>query len=333
MINVIGHLERLLPAVILVFIAFIVYAYCYNYAWQEVAVSQARGGGMTALLDTIFAFFVLIALTCWIQVLRVGPGHADAVPVEEASDPERMPNTFLCDPQGFRQYCSSCQKIKPDRAHHSSQLERCVPKMDHYCAWLSSTIGRANHKLFLQFLFYAYMVLGYIIITLPIFAHSHRTITGQIVALYAVTGVWFILLSAFLFVTLRLVLRNLTTIENLNPGRDSLPIYNIAMEDGTRAVIRLRVEDVKKNGPYDNGKWNNWRQMMGPNLAYWILPIPFTRSKDVFNENLLNELRRRFKANEDGYYSMAAAGRHRPESASSVEMKTMTTGPTNHTDD
>ncbi len=42
---------------------------------------------------------------------------------------------YSCASDGRPAYCSHCMQWKPDRAHHSSQVERCVLKMDHFCPW------------------------------------------------------------------------------------------------------------------------------------------------------------------------------------------------------
>lgn len=43
---------------------------------------------------------------------------------------------------------------KPDRAHHCSQLNRCVLKLDHYCPVTGNAIGLHTHKNFVLFLIY-----------------------------------------------------------------------------------------------------------------------------------------------------------------------------------
>ena len=40
------------------------------------------------------------------------------------------------------------------RTHHCSHINRCVLNMDHYCPWLSNTIGFHNKKFFVMLLFY-----------------------------------------------------------------------------------------------------------------------------------------------------------------------------------
>lgn len=42
---------------------------------------------------------------------------------------------FECETDGMPRWCSTCKMWKPDRSHHSSELGKCVFKMDHFCPW------------------------------------------------------------------------------------------------------------------------------------------------------------------------------------------------------
>lgn len=53
-------------------------------------------------------------------------------------------------------WCKKCQRWKPPRTHHCSISRRCVLKMDHYCVWVSNTVGLLNYKFFLLFLFWSF---------------------------------------------------------------------------------------------------------------------------------------------------------------------------------
>lgn len=299
--EIIPHLERIFPLLLLGLGGYVTYAYCYEFCWQTVD-GNGRSGGLMAG----FLVLGLLLLICWTQVLLIGPGEADPVTVDE----ERPPEVFLCDPQGYRQWCSTCQRIKPDRAHHSGQMRRCVPKMDHYCAWMFAVVGLRNLKFFIQFLFYVCVLCIYIIVTLAAYAHDRAHISRQIASLYGLTGFFLILVGVFTAFHFRYVLINQTTIEHMNVGSDNLPIYNICLEDGvSRVVTRLYMDDVNKIGPYNNGWINNWKTAMGNYVWDWLLPIPqrhFTNLKtnvsyDTFNPNLLSILRKRFATGKEGY--------------------------------
>ena len=46
-----------------------------------------------------------------------------------------MRDIFECHIDGMPRWCSNCQIWKPDRSHHSSEVNKCTYKMDHYCPW------------------------------------------------------------------------------------------------------------------------------------------------------------------------------------------------------
>lgn len=48
---------------------------------------------------------------------------------------------FVCESDGRPRWCSDCCNWKPDRAHHSSELGRCILKMDHYCPWVGGMVS------------------------------------------------------------------------------------------------------------------------------------------------------------------------------------------------
>ena len=59
--------------------------------------------------------------------------------------------------------CEKCQgreTWKPARAHHCSECDFCVFKMDHHCPWINNCVGHRNMKYFLQFILYIMLASG-----------------------------------------------------------------------------------------------------------------------------------------------------------------------------
>ncbi len=50
-------------------------------------------------------------------------------------------DVFVCDTDGRPRWCSACRAWKPDRSHHSRELNRCVRKMDHFCPWVGGIVS------------------------------------------------------------------------------------------------------------------------------------------------------------------------------------------------
>jgi palmitoyltransferase len=61
----------------------------------------------------------------------VGGPRAEATGLEEFYTKD----VFVCDGDGLPMWCYQCKTWKPDRAHHCSDVNRCVRKMDHFCPW------------------------------------------------------------------------------------------------------------------------------------------------------------------------------------------------------
>lgn len=51
---------------------------------------------------------------------------------------------FECTADGRPIWCSPCGAWKPDRAHHCSEIGRCVRKMDHFCPWVGGIVSETS---------------------------------------------------------------------------------------------------------------------------------------------------------------------------------------------
>ncbi|KAI8963982.1 palmitoyltransferase PFA5 [Daldinia sp. FL1419] len=72
-------------------------------------------------------------------------------------------DVFVCENDGRPKWCSECSTWKPDRVHHSSEIDRCVYRMDHYCPWVGGMIGENSFKFFVQFITYATCYCGLVL--------------------------------------------------------------------------------------------------------------------------------------------------------------------------
>ena len=62
--------------------------------------------------------------------------------------------------------CSRCKGFKPARAHHCSQCDRCIMKMDHHCPWVNNCVGVNNQKHFCLFCLYIACISTYALMLL-----------------------------------------------------------------------------------------------------------------------------------------------------------------------
>jgi len=56
-------------------------------------------------------------------------------------------DVFVCEMDGRPKWCTECGCWKPDRAHHCSDVGRCVRKMDHFCPWYVCLVPTFGSKI------------------------------------------------------------------------------------------------------------------------------------------------------------------------------------------
>jgi len=164
--------------------------------------------------------------------------------------------------EGGTRVCHWCFKEKPDRAHHCSQCNRCVLKMDHHCPWVANCIGFYNYKFFICVLFNCSAVTWMIVLTsYPLmrmalhhpeyfdFASAFYVVTSYILAL-----VLAVLLTAFFGFHCYLISCQYTTIEFCEKRRGG--------NDSFHAKY-----------PYNLGICENLRMILGGNPLLWFIPI------------------------------------------------------------
>ena len=59
----------------------------------------------------------------------------ETVPTTASMEEFYTKDVFVCEADAKPRWCSVCLNWKPDRAHHCSEIGRCVRKMDHFCPW------------------------------------------------------------------------------------------------------------------------------------------------------------------------------------------------------
>ena len=185
-------------------------------------------------------------------------------------------------------YCELCDFIKPERTHHCKTCGTCVMKMDHHCPWFATCIGVKNHKRFILFLISS---LAYtMVIWVDTFKHVYygikkmqvddkRTVQFKLCYLLLIATVFTITLVVFIGYSVYLILKNTTTIENMNI-QDKADKRDLLMEEGS--------EYIDEGHIYDIGYLENWKQVMGQKWYQWFL---FT---DSDNEKVLRATHRGF---------------------------------------
>ncbi|KAI1320472.1 hypothetical protein EDD11_000857 [Mortierella claussenii] len=188
--------------------------------------------------------------------------------------------------QGHPLWCSKCQHVKPERAHHCRVCKRCVLKMDHHCPWVLNCVGQDNYKFFVLFIAYTAIHCIYILISMiPLYLRypddtwAHQT---QVIGMVA-SGVFGVILIVFTMTHVRLILLNRTTIED----------HNTPHEEGVLPCLRkgwTQSEGEMNQGNerlYDLGYKENWQQAMGKGWK-WVIPVRFPRPEGpIYNQKVV----------------------------------------------
>lgn len=139
-------------------------------------------------------------------------------------------DVFVCESDGRPRWCSECLTWKPDRAHHSSEIGRCVRKMDHYCPWVGGIVSESSFKFFIQFTTYA---TGYCTICLVAAAYTvHKeivdgvTLDGRKIALLALSAFFGLFTCTMSTTAARFAFLNVTNVEILGLRKK---VYQLAI--------------------------------------------------------------------------------------------------------
>jgi len=112
-----------------------------------------------ALHYTVFALLSAMAMLSHLSAMTTNPG---AVPLGCPLPPHADES------KGRVPVCHRCDGYKPPRAHHCSQCNRCVLRMDHHCPWVNNCVGQNNQKHFVLFLCYTLTLSTYALVLLAV---------------------------------------------------------------------------------------------------------------------------------------------------------------------
>ncbi|KAK9462965.1 DHHC palmitoyltransferase-domain-containing protein [Lipomyces oligophaga] len=216
---------------------------------------------------------------------------------------ESLPEAFICEADGYPQWCSQCQAMKPDRAHHSNELGRCVLKMDHFCPWVGSIIGFANYKCFFLLIgtagFYSLFIAVTTIIFTVIYSHERHHLVAQFVIVDVVSALFASVIIPFFSTHLFYICSNKTTIEYLNR---KYRVYTLSIAGVVPEKPNVRA--VATTGPgaplWNVSVWHNWKSVMGTYPWDWVLPWTFCNASNgytfEYNRKFLESMRSKIRA-------------------------------------
>ncbi|KAI1764932.1 zf-DHHC-domain-containing protein [Hypoxylon sp. FL1150] len=170
-------------------------------------------------------------------------------------------DVFVCENDGRPKWCSECCNWKADRVHHSSEINRCVFRMDHYCPWVGGMIGENSFKFFVQFTTYTAsycaLVLGATASSLRKQVREGTPLDAHFIAAIALAAFFGLFTFLMTFTSMRYIFLNMTNVDALS---SQSKVYQLAVRvpRGTVSTDKFSVVTypLPKPGEQLNGRSN-----------------------------------------------------------------------------
>ncbi|GAA5814170.1 hypothetical protein MFLAVUS_007663 [Mucor flavus] len=146
--------------------------------------------------------------------------------------------------------------------------------MDHHCPWVNGCVGVSNHRYYMQFLFYTTLLGTWIFATiLAAFKQFDSLATFDAIALCVLIfgGILTFILGTFTMSHVWLIMKNRTTIEN--------NIFQKWKAGKSQDRCITMFTETGKN-VFNQGKKNNWLEVMGDQKLLWFLPFSSKQELD-----------------------------------------------------
>ncbi|ESO09131.1 hypothetical protein HELRODRAFT_169073 [Helobdella robusta] len=114
----------------------------------------------SALLHMLFLLTSAYLVRNFWYVFKTDPGY-----IKQSIEEKRQTILDLSERQtlNFSQFCHTCILRKPLRSKHCAICNKCVAKFDHHCPWVGNCIGMNNHKYFVGYLFFLFLMINWCI--------------------------------------------------------------------------------------------------------------------------------------------------------------------------
>ncbi|KAJ2774691.1 Palmitoyltransferase [Coemansia nantahalensis] len=230
------------------------------------------GGSSLRALAVLGVFNLLLLLVYYNYycAVTVPPG---AVPLGW-EPPREGANVYELKRDTLRpRYCRICKGFKPPRAHHCSDCDRCVLKLDHHCPWIGQCIGFANQAHFLRFIYTVDVTCA-----LAMALHSMRlyelvvdSLNGTYYARQPTqTEVAFLIVNMTLLFFVLMLVGILSGYHVYLVGRNTTTIESREKERVAKLVRAKKCQPTPY--PYDLGILRNFKAVFGDNVLLWWLP-------------------------------------------------------------
>lgn len=218
-------------------------------------------------------------------------------------------------------FCQKCQVMRPPRAHHCSQCNRCILQMDHHCPWVNNCIGYYNYRSF--FLALTYLMLGCwygaLLLALPFYEeikqqiqqHGFKLMYSHQTGILDIPPLWTLIRQSLttngggiqsasivkmvfpLLFGVGLILTGFWAfhVVYIWTGRTTLEHKIMLLEMNHTAITQLHnptsTSFVRPKNPWDQGPWNNAHQVFGWSVMALFLPMTVTPCTSLTQELLI----------------------------------------------
>ncbi|ELP90657.1 palmitoyltransferase ZDHHC18, putative [Entamoeba invadens IP1] len=165
-------------------------------------------------------------------------------------------------------YCVYCNAFMPPRTYHCMLCKKCIDCRDHHCSWLCTCVGKNNLRSFWQLLVSIFLLSLISSMNILIFWYQILFIKNPWNTFSFFTFVMYYIymmitcISCSLFACMGAMLYIHT--RDLLYGKTGVEIG----ESNTRELAGEIV-------PPHKIKFQNLTAVLGPNVLYWFLPLPF----------------------------------------------------------
>ncbi|KAJ1935140.1 Palmitoyltransferase, partial [Kickxella alabastrina] len=240
---------------------------------SQICVYWSYLGGATPkslLVLGAFNFMLLLLYYNYYLAVTVAPGH---VPLGW-EPPRTGANVYELKRDTHKpRYCRQCRAFKPPRAHHCTDCERCVLKMDHHCPWTNNCVGYHNQAHFLRFV--------YTVDVTCVFALALHGLRLWELVVDSINGTYYVRQPtqaevAFLIINMTLAGLVLLFVGILSGYHAYLVGSNTTtIESREKSRVEKLVRQRKCQPtpyPYNLGVVPNFRSVFGPNILTWWVP-------------------------------------------------------------
>ncbi|KAI2637658.1 zf-DHHC-domain-containing protein [Hypomontagnella submonticulosa] len=176
-------------------------------------------------------------------------------------------DVFICENDGRPKWCSECCNWKPDRVHHSSEIDRCVYRMDHYCPWVGGMIGENSFKFFVQFTTYTAcycaLVLGATASSLRKTVNEGSPLDPHFIPALVLAAFFGLFTFLMTMTSMRYIFENMTNVDMLG-SRSKVYQLAVRVPRGTKSTDRFTTVTYPLPRPAEsNNGWSNGSAQRG----------------------------------------------------------------------